>query len=251
MLGPLPPLAQALAIVAFLLLVGIEWLLDGVRARRRGRPGGYPFHDSITNVSIGIGSVLFGGIAVLQGVTVHRYLDEHWALVTLPEDNIWVWIGVTIAVDFCFYWSHRVNLFWAIHATHHQSDQLNFLVALRVPWLSVFFSWIFYLPLALFGVTLGMTLLSRGISSLYQFLLHTRLVGKLGVLEHVLNTPSHHRVHHGVEPRYLDRNHGGIFIIWDRMFGTFAAEDAEPTYGTTRARARSGPTPSSGCGSRG
>lgn len=238
-------LAQALAIGAFLLLVGIEWLLDRARARRRGRPGGYPFHDSLTNVSIGLGSILFGGITVLQGFTVHRYLDEHWALVALPADSVWVWIGVTIAVDFCFYWSHRamhrVNLFWAIHAPHHQSEQLNFLVALRVAWLSVFFSWIFYLPLALFGVTLGMVVLSRGISSLYQFLLHTRLVGKLGVLERVLNTPSHHRVHHGLDARYLDRNHGGIFIVWDRMFGTFAAEDGEPTYGTTRPLASASP----------
>jgi alkylglycerol monooxygenase len=238
MLGRLSDLAQALAIGAFVLLVGIEWLLDGARARRLGRPGGFPFHDSLTNVSLGIGSVLFGGIAVLQGVTVHRYLDEHWALVTLPQHSVWVWIGVTIAVDLCFYWSHRamhrVNLFWAIHATHHQSGQFNFLVALRIAWMSVFFSWIFYLPLALAGVTIGMVLLSRGISSLYQFLLHTRLVGKLGPLELVLNTPSHHRVHHGADAHYLDRNHGGILIVWDRLFGTFAAEDAEPTYGTTR-----------------
>ena len=236
--GRVSDLAQAIAIAAFAVLIGIEWYVERVRARRLGRRTGYPFHDSITNLSIGLGSVLFGGIAVLQGVTVHAYLDEHAALVTLPRDSVWAWIGITLAVDFCFYWSHRamhrVNLLWTIHAPHHQSDQYNFLVALRVAWGSVFFSWIFYAPLALLGVTIAVTLLSRGLSSLYQFLLHTRLVGKLGVLEYILNTPSHHRVHHGKDARYLDKNYGGILIIWDRMFGTFAAEDEEPTYGTTR-----------------
>jgi alkylglycerol monooxygenase len=237
MLGGLD-LAQAIAIVVFTLLIGIEWLVDGARARRRGRPSGFPFADSLTNVSLGIGSVLFGGLTVLQGVDVHRYLDAHCALVTLPEASGPVWIGVMIAVDFCFYWSHRamhrVNLFWAIHATHHQSEQFNFLVALRIAWMSVFFSWIFYLPLALLGVTLEMVVLARAISTLYQFLLHTQLVDKLGPLELVLNTPSHHRVHHGTDARYLDRNHGGILIVWDRLFGTFAAEDGEPTYGTVQ-----------------
>ena len=231
-------LAQAIAIAAFTVLIGVEWYVERVRAGRLGRRTGYPFHDSITNLSIGLGSVLFGGIAVLQGVTVHRFLDEHAALVTLPGDSVGVWIGVTIAVDLCFYWSHRamhrVSFLWTVHAPHHQSDQFNLLVALRIAWFSVFFSWIFYAPLALLGVTLGVTLLARGISSLYQFLLHTRLVGKLGVLEYVFNTPSHHRVHHGKDARYLDRNYGGILIIWDRMFGTFAAEDEEPTYGTRR-----------------
>jgi sterol desaturase/sphingolipid hydroxylase (fatty acid hydroxylase superfamily) len=231
-------LAQAIAIAAFAVLIGLEWYVERVRAARRGRPAGYPFHDSITNLSIGLGSVLFGGIAVLQGVTVHAWLDEHAALARLPMDSVAVWIGITIAVDFCFYWSHRamhrVNLLWTIHAPHHQSEEYNFLVALRVAWWSVYFSWIFYLPLAIGGVTVGAVLLSRGTSSLYQFLLHTRLVGKLGVLEHVLNTPSHHRVHHGKDAQYLDKNYGGILIVWDRWFGTFAEEVEEPTYGTAR-----------------
>jgi hypothetical protein len=123
-------LAQAIAIVAFTALIGIEWYADRVRARRLGRRAGYPFYDSLTNVSIGLGAVLFGGIAVLQGVTVHAYLDEHAALVMLPEDSVWAWVGITVAVDFCFYWSHRamhrVNLLWTIHAPHHQSEEFDF-----------------------------------------------------------------------------------------------------------------------------
>lgn len=247
-------LAQALAIAAFIVLVGLEWALDRARARRRGRPSSYPLHDSLTNLSIGLGSVLFSGVAILQGVTVHRYLDEHAALVSPVSlargsvlGSIAVWIAVTIAVDLCFYVSHRamhrVNLFWTVHAPHHQSEHFNLLVALRVGWFSVFASWIFYLPLALVGVTLEMTLIARGVSSLYQFALHTPLVGRLGVLESVLNTPSHHRVHHGVNARYLDKNYGGILIVWDRLFGTFEPErdDEAPVYGTSRPLASFNP----------
>lgn len=230
-------LAQALAIGAFTVAIALEWYVG-----RR-----YPFHDAVTNLSLGLGSVIFAAVMVLQGVTVHAWLDEHAVIVALPLDTVWAWIAITIAVDLCFYWSHRamhrVNVLWAVHAPHHQSDQLNFLVALRIGWASVYLSWIFYLPLALFGVTIGAVLLARAISSLYQFLLHTELVGTLGPLEWIFNTPSHHRVHHAVNPRYLDRNHGGILIVWDRLFGTFAAEAPAdpPVYGTVRPFASCSP----------
>lgn len=126
---------------------------------------------------------------------------------------------------------HRVGLWWAIHAVHHQSPHLNLLVALRIGWLADLSSWVFYLPLALLGARFEEVVLVRGLLALYQFPLHTQWIGRLGVLEAVLVTPSHHRVHHGSDAAYVDRNYGGLLIVWDRLFGTFAREAAPPRYG--------------------
>jgi sterol desaturase/sphingolipid hydroxylase (fatty acid hydroxylase superfamily) len=225
-------IANLIAIAVFTVLIAVE-LWTG---RMRGRLG-YALGDSIASVMIGLGSIAFGAVTVLQGFAVHRALDAH-ALVTFDRASAWTWVVVTIAVDLAFYASHRamhrMNLLWTVHAVHHQSEQLNLLVALRIGWFSVYASWIFYLPLALLGVSLEMTLVARGASSLYQFWLHTQHVGKLGWLEYVLVTPSHHRVHHATNAGYLDKNYGGIFIVWDRLFGTFAEEREAPVYGTAR-----------------
>ncbi|HEU0029641.1 MAG TPA: sterol desaturase family protein [Kofleriaceae bacterium] len=226
-------LANLLAIAGFIALIAIElaW------GRARGRIT-YAFGDAVMNAVLGLGSVVFGLATVLQGFVVHRWLDAH-APFTLDTSRVDAWIVITIVVDLAFYVGHRamhrVNLFWAIHATHHQSEHMNLLVALRIGWFSVYFSWIFYLPLALLGVTLETTLLARGLSSLYQFWLHTELIGKLGPLEYVLVTPSHHRVHHARNAGYVDRNYGGLLIVWDRLFGTFAEEREAPSYGTSPA----------------
>lgn len=225
-------LANLIAIAAFALLIAVElWL-----GRRRGALG-YTVGDSVANAVIGAGSIAFGTVTVLQGFAVHRALDAH-AFVVLDPGRIWTWVLVTLLVDLAFYASHRamhrINLLWTVHAVHHQSEQLNLLVALRIGWFSVYASWIFYLPLAFAGVTLEMTLVSRAASSLYQFWLHTQHVGKLGVLEYVFVTPSQHRVHHATNAHYLDKNYGGIFSVWDRLFGTFAEEREAPVYGTTR-----------------
>jgi alkylglycerol monooxygenase len=126
-----------------------------------------------------------------------------------------------------------VNAFWAAHVVHHQSEEYNLAVALRQGAFQGAFSWVFYLPLALLGFPPLMFLTVSSIDTLYQFWIHTRAVGKLGPLEWILNTPSNHRVHHGRNPKYIDRNHAGIFIIWDRMFGTYRAEEEEPVYGIT------------------
>jgi hypothetical protein len=124
-----------------------------------------------------------------------------------------------------------VNAFWAAHVVHHQSEEYNLAVALRA--FQTAFSWIFYLPLAVLGFPPLMFLTVSSIDTLYQFWIHTRAIGKLGPLEWVLSTPSNHRVHHGRNPKYIDRNHGGILIVWDRLFGTYAAEEEEPLYGIT------------------
>jgi hypothetical protein len=140
-------------------------------------------------------------------------------------------------VDFLYYWfhrtSHEVNAFWAAHVVHHQSEEYNLAVALRQGAFQSAFSWIFYLPLALIGFPPLMFLTVSSIDTLYQFWIHTRAIGRLGPLEWVLNTPSNHRVHHGRNPKYIDRNHGGILIVWDRLFGTYQKEEEEPAYGIT------------------
>ncbi|HEX8903815.1 MAG TPA: sterol desaturase family protein, partial [Longimicrobiaceae bacterium] len=149
------------------------------------------------------------------------------------------WTAVFLLVDLCYYWSHRlsheINVLWAGHVVHHSSEEYNLAVALRQSSLHGLFTWVFYLPLALAGIPPLMYVTSYALNLLYQFWIHTRAVGRLNpVAEWVLNTPSHHRVHHGRNPKYLDRNHAGVLIVWDRLFGTFQVEEEEPVYGITK-----------------
>ena len=137
--------------------------------------------------------------------------------------------------DFLYYWfhrlSHEINAFWAAHVVHHQSEEYNLAVALRQGTFQGVFSWVFYLPLAVLGFPPLVFLTVSSIDTLYQFWIHTRVIGRLGPLEWVLNTPSNHRVHHAKNPQYIDKNCGGALIIWDRMFGTYAAEVEPPVFG--------------------
>jgi sterol desaturase/sphingolipid hydroxylase (fatty acid hydroxylase superfamily) len=152
-------------------------------------------------------------------------LGGHW----------WTWPALILAEDFCYYWYHRagheVRLFWASHVNHHSSRHYNLSTALRQSWTTPFTGWVFWVPMLLGGFPVELVLLQKGISLLYQYWIHTELIGRMGPLEWVMNTPSHHRVHHGRNLRYLDRNYGGIFIIWDRLFGTFQVEDEPVEYG--------------------
>ncbi|XXX73783.1 sterol desaturase family protein [Sorangium sp. So ce134] len=217
---------------AFFALIGVElWL-----CRRRGRRD-YRFSDALANLSCGVGQQALVSV-VSGGVLVYLFLVEHAALVRLPPGAVSSWLACFVAVDFCYYWahraSHRVNFLWAAHAVHHQSEDYNLSVALRQSWLQRALFWPFFWPLALLGFPPVMLVTTYTLNVLYQFWIHTQLVGRLGPLEWVLNTPSHHRVHHGVDPEYLDRNHGGVLIVWDRLFGTFRAEGAPPRYGVVQ-----------------
>jgi sterol desaturase/sphingolipid hydroxylase (fatty acid hydroxylase superfamily) len=149
-----------------------------------------------------------------------------------------VWLLLIPADDLVFYWYHRlgheVRLFWAAHVNHHSSTTYNLSTALRQSWTSPVFTWFFWLPLVLLGFHPLMIVVVQSISLLYQYWIHTELITRLGPLEWVMNTPSHHRVHHAVNPMYLDRNYGGIFIVWDRLFGSFEEECEQPTYGLTK-----------------
>jgi len=150
-----------------------------------------------------------------------------------------VWLVLCLlGVDFFYCGAHRLshemNLLWTGHVVHHQSEEYNLSVALRQSTFQKFFTTPFYWPLALLGFKSEWFLVVSAINLLYQFWIHTEIVGKMPVFEWLFNSPSHHRVHHGRDPKYIDRNHGGTLIIWDRMFGTFQAEEETPTYGITK-----------------
>src|SRR3954468_5296884 len=222
----------ALAIPFFFALIGLElWL-----ARRRG-VALYRFPDVVTNLSCGMTQQIFLVFAVAALTGGYAFLYPH-PLFTFPGGSIWPWALAFVAVDFAYYWwhrlSHRVNLLWAVHAVHHQSEDYNLAVALRQAVLSVWTIWPLHLPLALIGVPPATFLMVSSLSTLYQFWIHTELVGKLGGFERVFNTPSQHRVHHAVNPRYLDRNYGATLCVWDRLFRTFIEEREQPVYGLVK-----------------
>ncbi|MCM2254423.1 MAG: sterol desaturase family protein [Vicinamibacteria bacterium] len=222
----------ALAIPVFFVLIGIEWT-----AARLERREVYRLNDSVADLSCGVldqvldvftKTVLFAG---------YLWLHANYRLFDVSADAAWAWLTCFVGIDFLYYWfhrmSHEVNAFWAAHVVHHQSEEYNLTVALRQGALQGSFSWIFYLPLALVGFPPAMFLTLSSFNTLYQFWIHTRLIGRMGPFEWVFNTPSHHRVHHARNPKYIDRNHGGTLIVWDRLFGTFVAEADEPVYGIT------------------
>lgn len=223
----------ALAVPFFFLAIFIEAAIS-----RRKRLGVYRLHDSLSNLSGGIGHEVLGGFTAALGLYAYDLLQTRYGLLKISTSSVAAWLVLLVAYDFCYYlyhWaSHRVNFLWATHAVHHQSEEYNLSVALRQSWFTRVTSWVFYVPLALLGFPLVMYLTIGAINLLYQFWIHTRPVGRLGFFEWFLNTPSHHRVHHGIDPRYIDKNHGGMFIVFDRLFGTFIEERGEPVYGTVK-----------------
>jgi alkylglycerol monooxygenase len=222
-----------LAIPVFFALIGVEL----VAARLLERDA-YRFGDSIADLSCGIIQQVLGVFLKTALFAGYLWLFTHHRVAEIPYSSGWAWAGCFLGVDFLYYWfhrfSHEVNAAWAAHVVHHQSEEYNLTVALRQSALQPAVSSVFYVPLAILGFPPGMFLAASSFNTLYQFWIHTRLIGRLGPLEWVLNTPSHHRVHHGRNPKYIDRNHGGTLIVWDRLFGTFVAEEEEPVYGVTR-----------------
>jgi len=223
----------ALSIPVFFALIGVELLaarLQGVEL--------YRLNDSINDLSCGVLQQVLGVFTkvVVFGGYVLLYESAH--LFDVPAESAAAWVLCFLGVDFFYYWFHRVsheyNLPWGAHIVHHSSEEFNLAVALRQGAFQPLFSWVFYLPLAVVGFPPLVFLVCLSLNTLYQFWIHTRLIGRLGPLEWVFNTPSHHRVHHGCDPKYLDKNYAGTLIVWDRLFGTFQVEEEEPTYGITR-----------------
>jgi sterol desaturase/sphingolipid hydroxylase (fatty acid hydroxylase superfamily) len=227
--------AIVLAIPVFFILMAVEW---AAYRRRPPAENDYFLDDTLSNLGCGAGQQVAGALLAAVMLGGYEAVRASAGLFTLPADSPWVWLGALLGVDFLYYWfhraSHRVNLLWAAHVVHHQSEHYNLAVALRQSWLQQFFSFFFYLPLALIGVPTVVFFTAVALDTLYQFWIHTRLIDRMGPLEAILNTPSHHRVHHGVDGPYLDRNHAGLLITWDRLFGTFEPESSAPRYGTVK-----------------
>lgn len=220
------------AIPVFFILIGIELLVARWQHRQL-----YRFSDAVSNISCGILSQV-GGV-FLKALTVGLYIlvYEYLRLTTIP-DTWWSYTLLFILVDFIYYWfhrySHEINVFWGAHVVHHQSEDYNLSVALRQSTFQGLVSGMFYLPLAVLGFNPISFVIIGTFQTLYQFWIHTEAIDKTwGWFEYIFNTPSHHRVHHGRNPEYIDKNHGGTLIIWDRMFRTFEPERAPVVYGVT------------------
>jgi len=222
----------ALAVPFFFVLIGLEVLV----ARARRRPV-YRVGDAIGDLGCGMFQQVLLVFLAGASIALYTWVYEHARLITWSSP-LTPWLVAIIGVDFLYYWwhrlSHEVNVLWAAHVVHHQSEDYNLAVALRQAILTSFTVQPFYAPLALLGVPPLIFGSALAISTLYQFWIHTELIGKLGWFEGWLNTPSHHRVHHAINPEYLDRNYGAILIVWDRLFGTFIREEATPVYGIVK-----------------
>lgn len=219
-----------IAIPVFALLIAVEAFFTARQEPRR-----YDRRDTWTNIALGVGSVVFGALfALISGLIYHAAYEI--APYKMPMDVWWTWTLLLLIDDFAYYWfhriSHEVRFFWNFHVVHHSSNQYNLSVAVRQSWFSGIAHWMFYVPAALIGFPLWAFVTMHGLNLIYQFWIHTEYIVKLpAFIEYVFNTPSHHRVHHGVNDDYLDRNYAGIFIVWDRLFGTFVEEGEQPRYG--------------------
>jgi len=215
-------------------------LLEVAWAKRHPEVKGYAPRDTFASLSMGLINVGVSAAARLLSIPFFLWLYDHRVIDLIDglAPPWWSWLILLFAEDCCYYWFHRIHhevrFFWAAHENHHSSRYYNLSTALRQPLLTPLTGPIFWAPLPLLGFPPAMVLTAQAISLLYQFWLHTEAITRLGVLEHVMNTPSHHRVHHGKNVAYLDRNHGGIFILWDRLFGTFAWEREPVVYGLTK-----------------
>lgn len=208
------------------------------RAKKRGADvlAYEQWRDTAASLAMGVGSVVFVTAINATVYFLSKLVFAH-RLVDLG-DGAAGWAVALVGWDFAFYWHHRfeheIRLFWACHVNHHSSRYFNFSTALRQPW-TPFLGIALYPPLAFVGVRPAMILIAGGLNLIYQFWVHTEGVGKLWrPIELVMNTPSHHRVHHGKNPRYLDKNYGGVLIVWDRLFGTFEEESERVVYGLTK-----------------
>jgi sterol desaturase/sphingolipid hydroxylase (fatty acid hydroxylase superfamily) len=229
---PMPDLVF-FAIPAFIVLLLAEAVFSALDHREL-----FDTRDTLASLAMGVGNVLVNllmkalVLAVFMAVYQYRVFELGFAW--------WAWVLAFIADDFSYYWFHRVShgsrFFWASHVIHHSSQRYNLSTALRQTWTgNVTGTFLFWAWMPLVGIHPFMVLSLKSISLIYQFWIHTETIGRLaGPVEWLFNTPSHHRVHHGSDVKYLDRNHGGILIVWDRLFGTFQEEEERPRYGLRR-----------------
>ena len=230
----LPPVILYYAIPFFVLLLSIEAWFSYKEQKKL-----YETKDTFTSLGLGIGNVITGFFTKALIFGLFTYLYNH-RLFTLDAGIWWYWVLLFFADDFSYYWfhriSHHVNYFWASHVVHHSSQHYNLAAALRQTWTgNATGAFLFWAWMPLVGFHPIWILFMQQISLIYQFWIHTETVHKLpATVEFIFNTPAHHRVHHGSDLKYLDKNHAGILIIWDRLFGSFQPEEERPIYGLTK-----------------
>lgn len=222
------------AIPVFIILMAIELYINYKEKKEL-----YNLKDAVSSITMGFGSIFVDLFAKFIYLTVFLYFYENFRIFTFP--SVWWSFAILVVLeDFFFYWRHRmmheVRLLWASHSVHHSSTSYNLSTALRQEWVGRYFAIPFFIALPFLGFHPLMILIVHSTSLIYQYWIHTQTIDKLPAwFEYIMNTPSHHRVHHGSNDKYLDKNHAGVFIIWDRMFGTFQKElaDEKVVFGLT------------------
>jgi alkylglycerol monooxygenase len=221
----------AFAVPLFLVFIGAEYLYA-----RRKRKTIFHFGESIANLNVGMAERLTDLFTTGAFYFLYTWLYQHFAIFSIPS-SVPAWLVLFLFTDFIWYWYHRfaheINLFWAAHIVHHQSEDFNYTTSTRITMFQAGIRGTFWAILPVLGFPPEMIAVFLLVHGAYPFFTHTQTIGKLGWLESVLVTPSHHRVHHASNEAYLDKNYGDILIIWDKIFGTFAAEKETPTYGIT------------------
>ena len=224
-----------LAIPIFFVMILIEYTYGKLKGKNN-----YRLNDTITSINIGLLSrfptILNLGV---QGL-VYAYVASYLSLNILPENSIFTWVFAFVLYDFLYYWMHRLHhenkLLWGTHVVHHHGEEFNLSTAMRQTSTGFLWKWIFYLPMVILGVPPLIFVAVGGLNLIYQYWVHTEHIGKLGWYEKIFITPSNHRIHHAKNPEYIDANYGGVFILWDRFFGTYIEEKDEikPVYGTVK-----------------
>jgi len=221
----------AIGLPIILAMILVETLISGLNKKSL-----YKNKDTLCTSGLLLGNIIMG--FAIKGTTLglHIFLYQFRIFDLVNVIPLWaMWIMTFILIDFVFYiyhrFSHRVRFLWAIHMSHHSSEEMNFAVSMRQAWLGPISKIPFFIILPILGLDPTIIAVAGVISTLWGVVGHTQVVGKLGPLELILNTPSHHRVHHGANPEYIDKNYGNLLIIWDRMFGTFEPEKAKVKYG--------------------
>jgi len=222
----------AFAIPAFFIFFFMEYLV----AIRKKKPELFKYESTIANLSVGIAERLLTLFITASCYGLFTYIYTHYALFKIP--NVWwVWILLILFTDLVWYWYHRlgheVNVLWAAHIVHHQSEEFNFSVAARITVFQALTRNAFWCIIPLIGFHPNMVITILIVHGAYSFFTHTQLIGKLGWLEHILITPSLHGIHHASDEKYLDKNYGDVFTFWDKLFGTFQKEEEAPKYGLT------------------
>jgi sterol desaturase/sphingolipid hydroxylase (fatty acid hydroxylase superfamily) len=224
-----------LAVPAFFILIFIE-LIYGLASGKSN----YRLNDTFTSISLGLISRYIPLLGLgIQGAAF-AYVAQYYNLKLFSPSSIWVWVFAFFLYDFCYYWMHRlhheVKVLWATHVVHHHGEEFNLSTALRQTSTGFLWKWIFYLPIFIVGIPPEVFVTVAGINLVYQFWVHTEHIPKLGWYEYVFVSPSNHRIHHAQNKHYVDANYGGVFILWDRLFGTYKEEleELKPIYGTAK-----------------